>query len=121
MRLKSVSFVKPVFFNGQTVHQVIQQFGDTLEADGPYVKLIPNPSKKRDTVHVPMTNIAQMTIIDPVAERAREEAELLKKLEEDERIRVAATVPPKPLAAKIKGIVKFVKDPDTGEIVEKTV
>lgn len=112
MNLKSVSLINAVMFDGQASMQISATYGAVLELNdaGSFITARANPSKKRDPVVIPMTNIKSFVPIDP-------EKELAAELEAEERFRAAATVVPKSARPPTaKGIEKLVKN-EKGEIV----
>lgn len=118
-RVKQVSLVYGTMFDGATVQQINCACGNTLTLEGTFIKASPNPSRKKDTILIPMSNVKSFVVID-------EEAEALKQLE----LEVAAERANKEIEViKVKkasnpgtnGVIKFVKDKSTGQIIEELI
>lgn len=120
VRLKSVSLIHGVLFDGATVAQITGgQFGITLEIaqSGLFVVARANPSKNRDPICIPMTNVKQCVLIDEARDAAR-------AVEAKEKAKEVAKVVARDRAnakAPIKGVEQFYKDPETGEIKTRLV
>ncbi len=114
-RLQSVTFINPVFFDGQSRKQTLAAYGAALTYDEKrgLVIAVPPPSRKKPTVVIPMTNVAHFEEVD-------EEAELVKAVAQEaaanERIRQAATLTPAEKTKHLKGVEKLIKNSKTGQI-----
>lgn len=117
-RIKSFTTVNSIFFNGSQQQQIVSAYGVELSlTDGMFIIAKPPASSGRETLHIPMSNVKCIVMID-------EDAEAAKQLEAEARIRLAATVEAKQAKAPVsllKGTVKFVKNKDTGAIEEVMV
>ncbi len=113
MKLKAVSFNNAVFFDGSTAKQVNLKTTGCIELSDDGLTVILSPrDPKRDRKHVPITNVSDYVELD-------EDAEAARVLDEEARIRAAATVTKTDAAKpKLKGIVKFQKNPETGVVEE---
>ncbi len=115
-RVKQVSLVHGTMFDGATVQQINRAFGNTLTLDGNFITACPNPSRKKDTIIIPMANVKSFVIID-------EEAEALKQLElevatEKAKQQIEIIKVKKAASSGSKGVIKFVKNKETGAIEE---
>jgi hypothetical protein len=114
-KVRSFDLINPVLHRGSMSSQIIAALGDVLELafNGTFVRVIPNPSSKRDAFLVPMSNVKKLVIVDEAAEaavaKAKADAETVRTRHE------AKNSAPKSV---LKGIEKFVKD-ENGQI--KTV
>ena len=120
-RVKTAHLVNSVFFNGSQQLQLILTGGVRLEMSfsGLFLIAIPPAASGKDTLHIPMQNVKGLVFIDEAAEAA-------KKIAIEDAALEAATKPPeakpaKPPKSALKGVIKFVKNPDTGVIEEKLV
>jgi hypothetical protein len=110
-KLKQVVLVHSVNFTGPADLTLFSRGGDTLELDRTLdcVIAIPNPTRKRDTLIIPLTNIKSMTILTEAAEILIAEKE-----------KPLPPPAPKPKFKTALGVTKFVKN-DDGTIEEKQV
>ncbi len=109
--LRSVSLIAPIFFDGQSVKQIVSNYGAKLVLDGNFV--IATPAKAGKAVkHIPLTNVSDLEPIDEKLEAAK-----AKEAKETEIIRAAASKARSNTKALPGASSKFVKN-DQGEIVE---
>lgn len=119
-KLKSVTLIQPVFFDGSTRTQILASpsaTGTKLDLSNNSLFIVATPpvgAKNRDRQHVPLTNVATCVFIDE--EYDAEVAASKPKPPAPPPAPVAATQP----KSALKGVVKMVKD-EHGNIVEKLV
>jgi len=118
VRLRSVVVIKPVMHRGQMQTQLTAQFGDCLHTHALGVEVVPNPTAKRDPFVIPYANVACFT---PIDEEKALERELAAEAEAKAAAKIAAKENVVPKGSVLKGVSKFVKNPETGAIEEKVV